>query len=124
MNVYPLDVIDDVDDRAELQAMALYLKTSFYPPLPSQYAGPALAALRLLNNNDGETNIILPADLNPTPRGATPWANGSHLIAPGILVDILRLWAHVSNTEAFFNEDDDEDNCDECVDYLDDLRGL
>lgn len=98
-NIYPADLVDDVEDRDELRGMGLYLQTRFFPPLPATYAPIALAALRLCNLDDADATIILPHDLNPLPRTAGRTAEGIPTVIAGDLVGVLRLWDHVDTDE-------------------------
>lgn len=70
--------------------MGYHLRGNFYPPLPLDYAKPALEALDYCEQEDFDAVVVLPADINPHPKCAIKTEQGWELSAIE-LVRILRL---------------------------------
>lgn len=71
-------------------SMAYHLRGNFYPPLPLDYAKPALEALDYCEQEDFDAVVVLPAEIEPHPACATKTERGWELRASD-LVRILRL---------------------------------
>ena len=70
--------------------MSYHLRGNFYPPLPLDYAEPAVKAWELYQEEDYDSIIVLPADIEPHPATAVKTDAGWEITA-GELVHILRL---------------------------------
>jgi hypothetical protein len=70
--------------------MEMHLRGNFYPPLPLDYAKPALEALAHYEAEDFDAVVVLPADIEPHPACATKTERGWELSASD-LIRILRL---------------------------------
>ena len=70
--------------------MGYHLRGNFYPPLPLDYAKPALEALEYCEQEDFDAVVVLPAEIVPYPKCATKTERGWELSAIE-LVRILRL---------------------------------
>lgn len=77
-------------DLATIASMSYHLRGNFYPPLPLDYAEPAIRAVELCEQEDYDAEIILPANIEPHPSVAVKTEAGWSITA-GELVRILRL---------------------------------
>ena len=78
----------------DTDTLAHYLQTRFYPPLPTGYVVPALAALECAEREDWGDTVHLPEGLQPVPR--TAWRTGEgepagYWVTAGDLLEKLRL---------------------------------
>ena len=71
-------------------SMIYHLRGNFYPPLPLDYAEPAIKAWELYQEEDYDAVVVLPADIEPHPATAVKTDAGWEITA-GKLVEILRL---------------------------------
>lgn len=71
-------------------SMSYHLRGNFYPPLPLDYAEPAIKAWELYQEENYDAVVVLPADIEPHPATAVKTDAGWEITA-GKLVEILRL---------------------------------
>jgi hypothetical protein len=71
-------------------SMSYHLRGNFYPPLPLDYAEPAIKAWELYQDEDYDAVVVLPADIVPHPATAKKTDAGWEITASE-LVRILRL---------------------------------
>ena len=71
-------------------SMSYHLRGNFYPPLPLDYAEPAIKAWEFYQEENYDAVVVLPADIEPHPATAVKTDAGWEITA-GKLVEILRL---------------------------------
>lgn len=71
-------------------SMSYHLRGNFYPPLPLDYAEPAIKAWELYQEENYDAVVLLPADIVPHPATAKKTDVGWEITASE-LVRILRL---------------------------------
>jgi hypothetical protein len=71
-------------------SMGYHLRGNFYPPLPLDYAEPAIKAWQLYQEEDYQAVVTLPAEIEPHPACAVKTEAGWEITASD-LVRILRL---------------------------------
>ena len=76
-----------------------YVRSRFFPPLPSEYGGLGIEALAAVNSGEPERVITFACDLNPQPRGTVEVDDNHNGVAASTLVDVLRLWHLVEDDE-------------------------
>ncbi len=72
------------------ESMTYHLRGNFFPPLPLDYAEPAIKAWGLYQEEDFDAVVVLPSDIEPHPTNAVKTDAGWEITA-GELVRILRL---------------------------------
>ena len=71
-------------------SMTYHLRGNFYPPLPLDYAEPAIKAWEFYQEENYDAVVVLPADIVPHPATAVKTDAGWEITASE-LVRILRL---------------------------------
>lgn len=71
-------------------ALTAHLTSNFYPPLPTAYVEPILAAITAVDADEPDTRIEIDPEINPQPR----MVGADGRISAGDLVEI-------THTEAF-----------------------
>ena len=71
-------------------SMSYHLRGNFYPPLPLDYAEPAIKAWELYQEENYDAVVLLPANIEPHPATAKKTDAGWEITASE-LVRILRL---------------------------------
>lgn len=91
------------------QAVAMNLQSNHFPPIPTEYVAPTVAAIEACNTGDpdAEIDITVVKATGKTPRLAQEGEDGTLTIAASSLIEITHSWHFVEQDDEWFEDEED-----------------